>query len=381
MFLILCLAVIGILVVVGAAEWLARAWIRRGPYFVLPPGQRERHWLHRESHPQLEPLIRRMVNALGERGGPLPGRGRVYRALVVGGSAAECFTQDQDTQWPAVLEAQLRAPDSLRLLGVDDAHVGNIGRSGVDSGSLDIMLSKVLPNYSGHDLIIVMVGASDVLRWLEAGAPPDTPAAPLGDAELFGWNPNMRFTLSPRGTALAALFRRFRGRFWAERKDVARWMGRARRDRANARTIRDEIPSSGVVLDSFRNQMRSVIRRARAASSRVLVVGQPWFEKSSYSPVEEALFWNGAVGQAYKGTVTEFYSTKVICALMDRIDSAAAEVAAEEGVEFLRLQGLMIPSVEHFIDHFHATPAASARIGKLVAEKVLAAPAIEAGRP
>ena len=375
MLLILLVVVIGFLALIAAGEGLARLTIRRGPFFVFPPGQRERHWLHRESHPQLEPVVRRMVNAMGERGRALPGLGRVYRVLIVGGSAAECFSQDQDTQWPSVLESQLRAPGALRRLGVDDAHVGNIGRSGVDTGSLDLILSRVLPNYSPHDLIVVMVGASDVLRWLETGAPPDTPAAPLAEADLFGCNPRMRFGLSPRDTAIATLLRRFRGRlFWAERKDAARWMGRARRDRAHALTIRDEIPPAGVVIDTFRSQMSSVIRRAKAASDRVLVVGQPWFEKPSYTPEEEALFWNGAIGQAYKGTVTEFFSTRVICALMGQIDSAASEIAAREGVEYLRLQGHIAPSAENFIDHFHATPAAAARIGKLVAEQVLLRP-------
>lgn len=381
MLLKLFFATLGFLALIGAAECLARLAIRRGRYFVLPPGQRERNMLHRESHPQLEPVVRLVVNRLGERGRPLPKRGRVYRVLVVGGSAAESYTQDQDTQWPAALEAALRTPASLRLLAADDAYVGNIGRSGVDSGSLDVILSRVLPNYRHLDLIVIMVGASDVLRWLEAGAPPSRSAAPLTEAELFSWNPSMKFGYSPRSTALFTWFRRLREQFWVERRNVARWMGRARRDRANALTIREDTPSPDVVLEAFRANMASVIRRAREVAARVLVVGQPWFEKAAYTPEEEALFWNGAVGQAYKGTVTEFFSTRVICSLMGEIDVAAERLAVEAGVEFLRLQERVPASVEQFIDHFHSTPAGAARIGRLVAGAVLDPSGPVAGLP
>jgi len=148
-------------------------------------------------------------------------------------------------------------------------------------------------------------------------------------------------------------------------------MGRARLDRAAAITVREAAPGREVVTEAFRRQLRAVIQRAAGHADRVLVLRQAWFDKETYSPEEEALFWNGSVGQAYRGKVTEFYSTRMICAMMRDIDTAAAEVAKEMGVEDLGLQGKLQPAVAHFVDHFHATPEASRETGQLVAAVVL----------
>ena len=56
-------------------------------------------------------------------------------------------------------------------------HVGNIARSGVGSEALDLILERVLPRYPRLSAMVVLVGASDVLRWLEVGAPATPPAA------------------------------------------------------------------------------------------------------------------------------------------------------------------------------------------------------------
>ena len=354
-----------------AAEFLARRWIRRGRYHVFRPGLKERLYLHRPTHPQMEPMVRRMVNELGERGRPVPRVGRVFRVLVAGGSVVESYTLDQDTQWPAVIEAGLRAPAALRALGVDDAHVGNIGRSGVDGLTLELVLTKVLPNYPRLDLIVIMTGAGDVVRWMAEGGPPDRPASPLPESVLFAVRPEMPLGWTPGTCALAELMRRVRARFWTTYRDAVRWMGRARLDRANATEIRDEAPGSEVMLTAFRERLHGAVQVAARHADRVLLVDHPLFDKASYTAAEDALMWNGGVGQAYRERQTVFYSTRVLCSLMREVEAITRDVAAREQVEHLAMRGLISPDADNFIDHIHLTPAGSVRVGEAIAAAVL----------
>src|SRR5438105_4816714 len=132
-----------------------------------------------EISPHLEPTVRVEVNRDGERGEDLPRRrpdGAFYRVLVAGGSQPEGYLLDQDTSWPGALHRLLQRPDHLAPLGAAAAHVGSIARSGVGSQALDMVFERVLPRYPRLQAIVILVGASDVLRWLEQGAPASAPA-------------------------------------------------------------------------------------------------------------------------------------------------------------------------------------------------------------
>ena len=89
--------------------------------------------------------------------------------LVGGGSQPEGFLLDQDTAWPGALQRMLEGPEHLARLGAERVHVGSIARSGVGSEALDLIFERVLPRYPRLQLIIILVGATDVLRWLEGG--------------------------------------------------------------------------------------------------------------------------------------------------------------------------------------------------------------------
>ena len=150
------------------AELAARLVFRRfcRPY-VWRPGSKLHMHMDRESLPDLEEVCRSEANAEGERGPELPrDRDGLYRVLVVGGSAAECFYLDKDSGWPAVVGELLARPENLARLGRRQVHVGNVARAGVGSVAMDLMLEALLPHYDRLDLVICMVGASDMLRWM-----------------------------------------------------------------------------------------------------------------------------------------------------------------------------------------------------------------------
>jgi len=367
--------VIPVLVVV--TELSIRWWIRhRGQYFVLPPGLRLRLEPDPDVLPQLERSVRFDVNAEGERGNDLPrSGGRLFRVLVAGGSQPEGYLLDQDTAWPGGLQRLLERPEHVAKLGADRVHIGNIARSGVGARALDQILARVLPRYPRLQTIILLVGASDVLQWLEIGAPAEEPPAPK-TSDIFRCHPELTFSWRLGQLATLEMLRRIRQR-WLRPVQVhpraCRWIGQARQMRAHAAEIRTEMPDAAPMLTHFERYFRSAIQQAKAHADRVIVVRQHWFDKRC-SDEEAAMMWHGGVGQAWREQVTIYYSCEVLSRLMALLDAHAARAAHELGVEQVDLMPLVDPSARTYYDFFHATPAGARIISSAIGAAMLSQP-------
>lgn len=362
-----------------AAELCARWWLRRqGAYYVWPPGFRRRLWVDLEAFPTAEPSVRFEVNSIGERGDEPPAANEnAYRILVAGGSAAECGLLDQGTSWPGALQRLLSRAEVLRALGVSRVHVGNIGKSSVDSQALEKVLSRVLPRYERLDLIVVLVGASNILRWLEQGAPNDAAASQFPDAEFFEWHPNGPFGWHPRAAAMGEVARRVRMRVLRptlERSHAGRFMTRARAMKARARAngqICADVGDPSVMLAAWETSLRAALSSARQHSNRVILARQPWYDKPCYTPEEDARFWHGGFGDAYIQDVTKFCSCEALARLMSQLDGGAVKVAEELGIEHVDLRATLPSNLTNYYDQMHFTPTGAARIADALASVVL----------
>lgn len=367
--LIVALAGLGLgLVLEAASRWWLRRWSR---YHVWPAGMRQEIRLARDVFPELEPRVRFDINSDGERGAEAPrDGGPLFRVLATGGSAVECFALDQASSWPAVLERLL---NDARGLG--RVHVGNIGHSGVGAAELDRILERVLPQYGKVDLILIMVGTSDVYHWIEQGAPPSRAAAVVPEPLLFGSYPRQAFGYKPGSLAVAEVARRLRRRWWhpVEIKERAgAWQAKGRRMRAEATDVRTAIPDATAMVRNFEEYFRRACRRAMAHADRVVVLQQPWFDgPPPYTPEEASRFWHGAVGKPWRDTVTTYYSLDVMNRLLDLVHQRAATVADELGLERVNLREVLTQRVRHYFDHDHFTPAGAALVAETVARTVL----------
>jgi lysophospholipase L1-like esterase len=362
------------------AELIARWWLRReGAYYVSPPGLRLRLHLDRDAFPELEPVVRFEVNCDGERGADPPSLApgeTLYRVLVAGGSQPEGYLLDQDTNWPGALNLLLAAPEHLRALGASKVHTGSIARSGVGSEALDLLLARVLPRYPRLSAIVILVGASDVLRWLEEGAPPRPSSAPR-TSELFRCHPEGPFGWTPGTSAMVELLSRTRRRVLRPvqvHQRVGKWIAKARAMRAEAKVIRSTMPDPAPMLDHFDMQFRRVVQRARAHADRVIVVRQSWFDKEALTVEEGSHMWHGGVGQAWCEDVTTYYSIDVTSRLMELLDARAARAAAELGVEQIDLRAILEPSLATYYDFFHLTPSGTAAVAAAVARSLVQDP-------
>ena len=136
--------------------------------------------------------------------------------------------------------------------------------------------------------------------------------------------------------------------------------------RAEAKEVRTTVPDPAVMVDRFEHHFRRLLHRAKAHAHRVVVARQPWFEKD-YTADEVAHFWHGGIGKAWKGPVTVYYSLEIVNRLMGLVDARAATVAEECGVEHVDLQAVVTPSLRHYYDHTHFTPAGAAVVAEALA--------------
>ena len=377
---VVAIALLPLLYVV--TELAARWWIRyRDRYYVFPPGLRLRLIIDRETFPQMEQRTRFDVNSDGERGDELPkSTDGLYRVLVAGGSQPEGFLLDQDTAWPGALQRSLETPASMATLGATKVHVGSIARSGVGSEALDLVFDRVLPRYPRLQLIIILIGATDVLRWLEYDAAGSLP--PVRIADVFRCHPEGPFGWKPQNTAFWEIVLRAR-RLWLRpivlHERAGRWIREARAMRARATEIKHVMPDAARMLDRFEFHFRRVLEKASAHADRVVVVRQPWFDKE-FSTEEAAHMWHGGAGQVWRREVSTYYAFGVVSRLMALVDARAAAIADARGIEQVDLMPILEPSLANYYDGFHATPAGA----RIVADAIAAAivrPPLAASRP
>jgi len=360
----------------GAELALRTFYRRRGAAWVYETRSIQTKQVDLEALPGLEPFARTIVNADGERGGELPrDRSSTYRVLVAGGSAAECFFLDQETQWPSALQRTLEARKSE--LGAQHVHVGNIARSLVRCESIDWMLRATLRRVRDVDMVVLMVGASDVVGWLQHGCPPevyDERVAPdrcfdVHDFGPFGW--------SPSTLALREHVRRIKAHIRPSRQ-VRERAGKAliklRKMRAEATQLIDEVPDPAPMLRHYERWLRQCIQTARSHGAEVLVARQPWLQREC-TPEEAARLWNFGRGRPYEQAVAEYYSHRVVHQLLAAVDAVSARVANEEGAASCELQSALPADFETYYDELHFTPAGAARVGALIGEALLRAQA------
>ncbi len=367
--------VVALLAVLGWCELTTRRWLaRRGFYSRYRPHYRELAHLDAKALPQLTRVVRIETNRDGERGGPPPARGEeAYRALVLGGSAAECYYLDQEEVWSRVVERRLSTPEALARIGKPRVHVGNIARSGLRVEHLQVLFERSLPRYPRLDLVVLMVGASDLITWVERKMPrvvtEPTPAA----GRIYEHHPEGPWGWGWRTSAIGLVARELARSLLhpvTHSHGVGAWLTAARKMRAEAPRVITETPDASVMLDHMEVGLRAMLRTARAVSNRVLLVRQPWLGKQ-LTAEEQKLMWNYGFGRPYKEQVDTYLSPAVIDDLLTQVASRCGAVAREMGAEELDLLPQLERTGRTFYDFMHFTAYGSERVGELVAEAIL----------
>jgi len=351
------------------AELAARQWFHRKGDYVWQPYLRTEMHLDIKALPNLPPVARFDINCDGERGSEPPRTSEsVWRILVVGGSAAECYFLDQKDSWPEVLAKKLRNKDFLLKVDRQNVHVGNIGKSGVDTSRVDLIFDKIFTRYSQIDCIVLFLGAGDVVNWLCDGASNPFLPAKIKPADVFAFLGDRDFKWTIKRSAVAELARNIRGCYSLQtRKDVGKKLNDVRIMRNKAKTLLTDVPMFIGMLDFFSKNFVDVINKAKSKSKYVLVVRQPWFDKDIFTHEEERLLWHAPKGRPYEQHVDTYFSYNVFNTLMRAMDGKMVEICSDLNIPALDLKSFLPNTVETYYDHLHFTDVGANLVGEVVA--------------
>ncbi len=360
-------------VVVLAVELVCRLWLRiDDKYFAFAPHSEHLYELDSAALPQLPSRVAVHINGDGERGDEYGRDGGTFRVLVAGGSAAQCLYIDQSSTWPTLVQQYLGSSQAMTSLRAERVHVGSIGKSGIHSAAVHLILRCVLPRYQRLDAIVLMLGAGEALRWVANDAPPEGIPAPDID-ECFEAHPRHSYGFTPRSSATGHVARRLRARFRVERRTrVGRWLERARAQRNNPPELRTTIADPTRMLAEYEKSLGEIIVLAKLKARHVLVVRQPWFQKAEFTAEENSLFWNFGVEARAGGDSPAFYGSEVADGLLERIDACSGRVARRLGAGDLDLRPLLDPSTANYYDQFHFTVEGNRIVAVAVAESLRA---------
>jgi len=373
-----CLLLLGLALLFVAAELLTRALLARfGRYYVFQPHSRTVMPLDPAVFPNCDSHVHISINSLGERGSPLPpDLSRTFRILVGGGSAAECYFLDQPSSWPEATARSLSTPSNLARLNRSAVHVGNVARSLTDCRALHLLFSRILPRYPRSDVILLMTGASDLVRWLEDHTPSTIPSPPIPPSTLFARHPEGPFGWSPSTLALrrvVASLRHHLLRPLESREPAGKRMLANRASRANATRILTSIADPAPMLAAYEHHLRALLALLQLHSPRVILIKQPWLERS-FTPAEERSLWMFGDGRPYSEPVTAYYDRTLIYSLLRRLDAVTDRVAADHHTTSLELRSHIPADFLHYYDEMHNTPKGCALVGHLVANAILSPP-------
>ena len=363
---------LGTAAVALGAEAAARLALRSGGgYYRYRPYVRRRLDIDQSALPGLDASSYVEINCDGERGGPPPRKGeRAYRALVVGGSAAECYYLDQQQTWSAVAERVLSRPERLRELGVDRVHIGNIGRAILPCHELHQLLTHILPRYERLDAILIMVGASDIVSWLGEKMPAKLRESAVPSGNIFEQHPDGPWSFSLKNTALWQLVSTQHRRLLRPLTVAPKsgdWLHRVRAMRAGATQMIDESADPTPMLDRFEKWLRAIVTLCASKTRRVVIVRQPWLGDTG-SPHLEKMLWNFGIGRPYKEDVKVYCTPALAARLMELADARTARVAADLGVHQIDLIPVLERSARTYYDFLHFTPVGAEVVGRVVAE-------------
>ncbi len=358
----------------AAAEIVCRAVLRaRHRRFVYIPRWRVQVELNPDYHPALNGTVMFETNRFGQRGDDPPAGDGIFRVLASGGSAVECFLLDGPRSWPAVLESVLSEREACALLHARCVHVANIGRSGIDTEKLaEVFESGTFPA-DRYDIVLIMTGAADVLRWLAAGAAADPPVPQPSLDEVFHWRSDSLYGWRPSSAAsvkVAKMLVRAFVRPVETRRDGGGWMIAARASRVATTSFIEDVPDPAPMYRHYEEALGRAIRAAARRADRVLVVEQAWFDRNP-TPEEALQLWNPALGAPWKDGGKAFYSHDLAMRLMRGLTDATRRTAEACGVEFMDLRPHVPGNRETFYDMFHYTNEGAAIVGRAVADRIL----------
>jgi len=253
-------------------------------YYVWPPGLNRTFLPDEDVFSGIKGPSIFTINKLGYRGPLIENKNKEYRVLAIGGSTTECLYLDNEESWPFLLMKKLNLTNSgQKVISM------NIGKSGHNSRD-HIFELKYLTEYYDPDLIIIMVGANDMLlklskRWV--WKPFNETSYDLSKTFYYSQNFNWKSTL------LYKIYKIIYNKFYLKinpQDEVGQTYLESRTERKNGQTF-IELPNLDETLADYEKNLHRLVEISRQKNKTILFLTQPFLWKNEMSEQEDNVLW------------------------------------------------------------------------------------------
>ena len=381
----LLLVLVGTAAGLGVAELAARSAFPGADAFYLYPPDLKRVFLPTvKILPGIGERSRFETNSLGLRGDEPPA-GEAYRILAVGGSTTQCAFVDQPESWPVRLNDLLAANEAGLPVWVINA-----GRSGFTSRRHVIQLRHLLEQGDGNgndfDAVLLLAGVNDLANRLEYGdeEPPleDLTWQGVKTAKCFTHVPPEYDDLHPVLGRLG-LFRMFKALELRSSMPAEERVGNNyklwRRNRRSASRMVDTLPDLERALEAYRTNLVECAEIAREHGARLVLIDQPSIWRADLPETAHKILWLGGIGDYQHEEGLPYYSIEALAEGMRLYNETLHQVAAEAGLESIRLAEQLPRDPLHFYDDVHFNTQGSIKVAEVIAKQLLETPPFSAG--
>lgn len=345
-------------------------------HFVWPPNLVRKFKPDESLYPGIfgQSLVR--TNSYGIRGDEFSSDDD-FRILTIGGSTTECLYLDQNEAWPALLQDHLNAFSSSSnksSVRAEKYWVGNLGAGGIYSTDHVLQMHFLLPQYPKIDLIIVLMGANDLQRYLahEFRNPilPVDKSNPteyqLGRAfpfqntkemlwyqKLVLWRVKEIINIFNRPSDFEQTYDGDRIRYWRQR-------------RFSSKKVAKEAPDLENGLSNFVYNMVEMSDIAHKVGAELVFLTQPSLWKEGLSEQEEALLWSGWIGKKDGENIKGYYSTRVLRDTMNVYNRTLLQKCDALELKCYDLAGAIQKTTENFYDDMHFTEQGARNVSALL---------------
>ena len=281
----------------------------------------------------VSPVAIHSTNRWGLRGDSVPSEWeKFYTVVTAGGSTTQCFYLDDHKTWPYLLQQKLKHKHS-------DVWVGNGGLDGQSTRAHVIFMEEAITKIR-PDVVIFLVGANDLGLSLSE------------DARLYGSDfdkTSLKYKIFASSRIVQILYK------WKliifDKVTVVKKGGHGNYGPKALTNNEIRLPKDLKVmlpsLGEFRENIKKVIRIAKAMNIRVVFLTQPLL-------YDDSEYWEGIEGGFYWIKKTKnILSAAIYWKLLDIFNKELIEVCRVENVECLDLASIVPHSDLYFYDAFH----------------------------
>lgn len=323
------------------------------------------------------------ISSIGLRADELPPHAD-FRVLAIGGSTTLDAYLDQPETWTQRLQQRLAAAP-----GAPRVWVGNAGKSGHRTREHRLQARQLLDELPKMDVVLLLVGANDMLRRLSEDQryDPHFFARPDAERELMP----LAFDYVPLQLRKSEPFYA-RTELWSRARQVRRLVmrivkGRAsgtvedvegvnlRNWRANRRAalaLRDALPELGPALEEYAENLTWIVQTVRERGAEPVLVTQPSLWRADLPEALQRLLWLGGVGDFQRvGARAEYYSIGALAQATARYNETLLEVCRREQLACIDLASVLPKSDAAFYDDAHFNEAGADLVARTLAEALL----------